>query len=515
MPQADLILKNVRILTLDPKKPVADLLAVKDGRILYVGNAGDLASFQSPGTRIIDCENRTVVPGFNDAHCHIFSFLRKLISVDLSPDSVKSIPDIKQAIKEKAENTPRGEWITGTDYNDFYLPERRHPTRWEIDEVAPYHPVVLSHRSLHACVLNSRALELAGIGNETEEPPGGVIKRDLETGQPDGLLIDMLGYIREQVMPHMTDEETERGMGLVSRHCLSLGITSLQDATVVNDYNRWQKFQRFIGNGVMQPRVYMMVGHEHLDEFIQAGLHFGSGDERLRLGGVKITPSETAQNGMFPPPEELNRMVLAIHKAGFRVAVHAIRYETIEAVVKAIELALEQLPVPDHRHRIEHCSECPDSLLERIAKTGINIATQPPFLYYSGERYLATVPKDRQPWLYRIKSMLDAGITVAGSSDSPIVDNAPLMGIHSAVNRLAETGQEVILEEKITPVQALALYTSNAARLSFEEAIKGTIEEGKLADLAILSHDPTSLPPEQIKDIKVEMTILGGKVVWG
>jgi len=186
----------------------------------------------------------------------------------------------------------------------------------------------------------------------------------------------------------------------------------------------------------------------------------------------------------------------------------------VEVAINAIEHTLGQLPRDDHRHRIEHCSECPPNLLDRIRKLGIMVVTQPPFLYYSGERYMATVPSDRQPWLYRIKSMIEAGIPVAGSSDSPIVDDNPLVGIYAAVNRLAASGQEVLTEERISVKQALEIYTRNAAYASFEEKEKGTINEGKFADLVLLSDDPTTVPSEQLKDIKVEMTIVGGKVVW-
>jgi len=513
MPAADLILKNARVITADAPQPGAGLVAISGDTITVVAGNDSLESFKGAGTRVIDCEGKTLVPGFNDAHCHIFSFLRKLQSVDLSPPKVSSIEDIKAAIRRKVENTPPGQWITGTDYNDFYLAEKRHPDRRDIDGVSPDHPVVLSHRSLHACVLNSRALSLAGVTRETEEPPGGRIDRELDSGEPSGLLIDMLGYIREKVMPPMSDTELDDAIKLASRHYLSQGITSLQDATVVNDYSRWQKFRRFKDTGLLKSRVYMMFGSEALSQFQEAGMAFGSGDSRLRLGGVKITPTETG-DALYPPQPELNRMVLDTHRAGFQLAIHAIRYETVEAAISALEYALSQMPETDHRHRIEHCSECPSRLLERLMKLGAVVVTQPPFLYYSGERYLATVPAERQKWLYRIKSLLDGGLIVAGSSDSPIVNDNPLVGIHSAVNRLAESGQVLLPEERISVPQALNMYTKNAAYASFEEDIKGSITEGKLADLVLLSDDPTTVPSERVKDIRVEMTIIGGEVVW-
>jgi predicted amidohydrolase YtcJ len=512
--EAGLVLKNGNIMTLSQDNPPVDIIGIKGDRIIFTGRTGDLDSITGPNTRVIDCEGKTVLPGFNDAHCHIFSFLRRLISVDLSETSVRTIDDIKAAIKHKAENTPEGEWISGTDYNDFYITEKRHPNRRDLDEVAPDHPVVLSHRSLHACVLNSKALSLAGITSETEEPPGGHIDRELDTGEPSGLLIDMLGFIREEVMPSISETELEKGIRLASDHYLSNGITSLQDATVVNDYSRWQRFRRFKEKQLLKSRLYFMPGVDHLHEFVDAGVSFCSGGPHLKIGHVKITPSETREKGIHPSQPELDKMVLDIHRLGYRAAIHAIRYETVEAIVHAIEYALGEIPEDGHRHRIEHCSECPPDLLDRIRKLGIVVVTQSPFLYYSGERYLATVPADRLPWLYRIKSMMEAGIPVAGSSDSPIVDDNPLTGIYAAVNRLAASGQAVLPEERVSVKKALEMYTYNAAYASFEEKEKGTISDGKLADLVLLSDDPTTVAPEQLKDITVDMTIIGGEVVW-
>ncbi len=513
MPVVDLILKKANVITVDPRQPTAELVAIKGDKILLVAGNEDLESVRGAKTKVIDCHGKTVVPGFNDAHCHVFSFLRKLLSVDLSPSSVSSISDIKAAIRQKAQNTPPGQWLAGTDYNDFYLAEKRHPTRWDIDEVAPHHPVVLSHRSLHAIVLNSPALSLAGITMETPEPPGGRIDRDLNTGEPTGLLFEMVGHIREKVMPPLSEVELTSGITLANQHYLSQGITSLQEATVVNSFSQWQKFHYFKDTDKLRSRVYIMPGIEALSQFQEAGLTFGSGNNHLRLGGVKMMLSE-ATGQLYPPQPELNQQAFNAHRAGFQLAIHAVQPSTVEAAIIALEYAYSQLPQAGRRHRIEHCSECPPSLLKRLSKLQAVVVTQPPFLYYSGERYLAMVPPDRLRWLYRIKSFLNSGLIVAGSSDSPVVPDNPLVGIYAAVTRQAESGQQLLPEECISANQALAMYTINAAYASFEESIKGSITPGKLADVVLLSDDPTNAPPEQIKDIKVEMTIIGGKVVW-
>ena len=513
MTVADLILKNAKVITMDARQPSAELVAISGEKILLVASNDEMESVAGANTRIIDCQGKTVAPGFNDAHCHIISFIRKLLSIDLSPLAVSSIADIKEAIRRQAQNTPPGRWLSGTGYNEFYLAEKRCPTRWDIDEVAPDHPVVLSHRSLHACVLNSMALSMAGITTETPEPPGGFIDRDFNTGEPNGILLEMLGYIREKVIPPLSEDELTEGIILANRHYLSYGITSLQDATVSNNYSRWQNLQRFKETGKLQSRIYMMLGAQARSEFQEAGLASGSGDSNLRLGSMKIMPNETAGQ-LQPSQPELNRLALGAHRAGFQLAFHAIEQRTVAAAISALEYVDSRSPLAGRRHRIEHCSECPPHLLERLKKLPVVIVTQPPFIYYSGERYLATVAASRLPWLCRIKSLLDGGLVVAGSSDSPVVPDNPLVGIYAAVTREAQTGQRLLPQEGISVNRAMAMYTTNAAGASFEEGVKGSIVPGKLADMVVLSDDPTRVPPEQIKDIKVEMTIIGGEVVW-
>jgi hypothetical protein len=207
-------------------------------------------------------------------------------------------------------------------------------------------------------------------------------------------------------------------------------------------------------------------------------------------------------------------MVNNIHQSGFQAILHAIEETVIEAACSAIEYALKKFPKLDHRHRIEHCSVCPPSLAKRLASLGIIVVTQPSFIYYSGERYLRTVLSNQLKCLYPIATLMRSEVTVAGSSDCPIAPTNPLMGIYAAVSRIADSGEKILPEERITPLEALKMYTENAAKASFEEKNKGTISPGKLADLVVLNGDPTKLPIDEIKDIDVEMTILDGEIVW-
>jgi predicted amidohydrolase YtcJ len=503
---ADLILKNANVITMDPDCPSAELVAIKGNKILAVGGK-ELWHLKEAKTKIIDCQGKTLVPGFNDAHCHLFSLIRGLRSLDLSPLSVSSIDKIKAIVRRKAQDLPRGSWISGSGYNEFYLAEKRHPDRRDLDEAAPDHPVILTHRSLHACVLNSLALSLAGITRETPEPAGALIERE-ESGEPSGLLFEMVGYLRDKVVPPLSDDELAEGMASASEHYLSLGITSLQEASVTNNLARWQTLKRFKDSGRLKSRVFMMFGLDALSQFREAALNFGGGDSHLRLGGVKLMLSEATRLA------ELKRQAFLAHEAGFPLAIHCVEPVTVEAAIAALEYLNNELPRLERRHRLEHCSECPPPLLERLIKLKAMVVTQPPFLYYSGERYLATIPADHLQWLYRFKSFLDGGLVVAGSSDSPVVPDNPLVGIYGAVTRRAQSGQEVSPEEAVSVGQALEMYTINGACASSEERLKGSITAGKLADMAVLSADPLRSPPGQIKDIRVELTILDGRVVW-
>jgi len=509
---ADLILYNANVLTMNCRKPRAELVAVRDGVIIHVGRNTDLDLFQGRG-KPIDCEGVTVIPGFNDAHIHVLAYASNLLSLDCSPASVKSISDIRDKLRQQAQRIPPGTWIKGSGYNEFYLVERRHPTRRDLDRAAPHHPVKLTHRSMHACVLNSLALSLAGITVETPDPPGGLIDRELETGEPSGVLYGMNSYINEKVIPPLTEDEITRGLKLAGEKLLSLGITSIQDTTVSNGYAQWQFFRRLKEKGELLLRVSMMFGYDALAGFRERGLSYGYGDSALKLGAVKITPDETG-GYLNPPQEELNEMVLQAHEAGFQVAIHAVEEGMVEAAVNSLEYCLSRCPKADHRHRLEHCSVCPPGLLRRLKAVKAIVVTQPAFIYYSGERYLKDVPEEQLRWLYRTKSFLKGGLKAAASSDCPVAPPDPLKGIYAAVTRKAENGQVLLPDKAISPRDALRLYTLAGAYASFEEHQKGSIEVGKLADMVVLSADPAGVFPDEIKDITVEKTIIGGKAVW-
>jgi len=510
--KADLILHNANVLTLDPESPRAKLVAVKGERIIWVGDNDRIRDLERRTTEKIDCQGKTLVPGFNDAHCHIFAFASSLLSVDCSPSAVSSIGDIKVKIRKRARRLPRGDWVRAAGYNEFYLAEKRHPNRNDLDGAAPHHPVMLVHRSRHACVLNSVALSLVGISKESPEPPGGLIDRDLDSGDPNGLLFEMNSYI-DKMIPSLSPEEFEKGVRLANKQYLSQGITSLQDATAHNGLGERSTLQGLRERGLLIPRLSVMMGITSLGELQDNGFPSRYGDDGVRLGALKIVLSE-ARGCLHPRPQELEEMAFQAHRYGYQLALHAVEENTVSAAARALEHALDRIPRKDHRHRIEHCSVCPPPLLKRLKDVHALVVTQPSFIYYSGERYLRTVPEGQRRWLYCIGSFLKNGLMPAAGSDSPVAPITPIYGIYAAVTRRTECGEELLSQERVSPLDALKMYTQAAAYASFDEQVKGSITVGKLADLALLSADPTRVSPEEIKEIRVEMTIVDGGIFW-
>jgi len=509
---ADLVLYNARVITLDQRRPGAGVVAVKDGAILEVGERDCLERFKGTKTRLIDCDGGTVVPGFNDAHCHPLSYAATLLQADCSPSSAKNIAEIQARVSREAEQVPEGRWVRAAQYNEVYLEENRHPNRWELDKAAPRHPVILLHCSGGMCVLNSLALQLVGITRETPEPQGGRIGRDPETGEPDGLIVGRNKLV-ENGLPPLNEEELARGARLAFREYISHGITSIQDTGWTNGLHHWRTLQRLKEQGKLPVRFSMMLGSDAMAEFRDSGLFMGSGDSRLRVGGVKIALDEST-GCPHPPQEMLDDHALRAHRAGFQLAFHVNDIYSLEAALASLELVLKQAPRSDHRHRLEHCAVCPSGLMRPLKETGAMVVTQPPFLYCFGDRFLSDVPSDRMSWIYPIRSLQKSGLKIAASSDSPVAPANPLLGMYAAVVRRTGTGQTISAWEGIAPLEALKMYTHWAAYATFEEDVKGSISPGKLADLVVLSGDPLQVEREEIKEIKVMMTVIDGKVVW-
>jgi len=510
---SDYVLFNANVITMDTSFPKAQLIAIKNGKIQSVSNNNYISKLKNSKTIVIDCKGRTIIPGIIDPHLHFFGFCERLVTLDLSPrNNIRSISDIQEKIREIARTLPPGAWIRAGGYNEFYLAEKRHPNRWDLDRATTLHPIRLTHRSGRAHVLNSLALNYINISKETADPEDGLIDRDIHTGEPTGLLFGMEKILAKGIPP-LDPDQLEKGVRLVNNELCSSGITSFHDASPRNTLNRLKMFKKWKEDGALKPRLSISLGIDGFKEYLKDSPLFRTYKNSVSVKGVKIVLHETTGK-LSPAQEELNKILREIHRSGLQAVIHAVEEGAIESVCNAVEFVLKESPKLDHRHRIEHCSVCSPLLARRLGSLGIMVVTQPNFIYYNGDRYLKTVPEQNLRHLYPISTLIKNGVTVAGSSDCPVAPLNPIIGIYSAVSRKTEAGDSVLAEEKITPYEALKMFTLNAARATFEENIKGSIKAGKVADLVVLNGDPTTLSADELKDIKVEMTIIDGEIVW-
>ncbi len=500
----DLVLTNVRVLTLDPTAPYASAVLIQDGRLAWVGDGRLLSPSATSGASHIDCGGRTLVPGFIDAHCHLLAYAASLVAVDCRPTAVSSISDIVGAIRMRAADTPPGEWIRAYGYSRFALRERRHPTRWDLDGAAPNHPVRLNHRSGHACVLNSIALRLVGISTSTDEPPGATIARDMSSGEPNGLLLEMDGFLGAR-MPRMSDVELKSAVRHMNERMLSVGITAANDATPSNSPERWRLMRGLQADGAFTPTVTMMAGVHRLDDFAAEGIPSCGGDKPT-LGHAKVMLTQSGGT-LFPSPDTLNAIVQSAHRRGFPVAVHAVE---AEAVITAADVLASNRTL-GLRDRIEHAAECPPKALDALCRSGATVVTQPRFIHDSGDRYLAELG-DNSRWLYRIGTLSAADMRMAAGSDAPVSEPHPLLGMQAAVSRRTSGGQTLNAVESVSAMRALRMHTKDAAYAVGRERDMGMVAAGMRADLTLLSANP--LQSADIASIDVHMTIVGGRIAW-
>ena len=496
---------------MDAVRPVAQEVAVADGVITAIGGQGELQDLRGNSTEVIDVKGQSVLPGFIDAHIHLRALAESMVTLDIGPSvGIRSINDIQSKIREYSQGFLPKEWIRASGFNEIYLTEKRDPHRWDLDQAAPDHPVKLTHRSGYAHVLNSCALREIGISRETPDPEGGIIERDLETGEPTGQFYGC-GDFLSTLIPELDQNQLLSGFEQINRQLLDFGITSVQDASYRNNRNRWRFFEMIKKENRLQSRLTMMLGTGGFEENLLAPYLSSIEPEQLDIRGVKIVLDESSGR-LIPDQSTLDELVNTIHQAGGQVSIHAIEENAIESACDAIEFAIHQNPAPDHRHRIEHCSICPPQLVQRIAELGIVVVTNPAFLYYSGDRYLKTVSAEQLPYLYPIKSLIISSIQTASGSDAPIAGINPLHGVYAAVTRKADNGRLVNEGEKIEVLDALGMATIWAAYAKFDENIKGSLTPGKLADMVVLDGNPLEVGVDEIKDITVEMTMIGGIV---
>ena len=512
----DLLFTNARILRFRGAGGIAEsgFLGVRNGRISVIGPQADTPRRTGSDTRVIDCQGMTLAPGFIDAHCHLLALGRGLQSVDCRPSAVGSISDMQDAIRARAASAPGDEWIRGRGYQEFHLAENRHPTRWDLDAITPDRPVRLDHQSGHAMVLNSRALELVGIGADTPDPPDGIIERN-ESGEPTGLLLEMAAHVR-LYMPKASPSGAIKALADSSALLLSKGVTSVHDTNPDNGPERWELFRRAVMSDGPMPRLTMMTGIPCRDDVeAQAAQEALNGGlrHRLSIGACKVMAALTT-GSLQPPIEELRSLVFQAHGEGRQTAFHAIESEVIEAVAKALIDAQEKAPHQRLRHRIEHCAEAPPHIIDLVRKSGAVVVTNPGFIYENGGRYIETIPANLTPHLYPAGRLRSSGVRVAAGSDAPVTEPNPLISLYSSVARKTREGEVLGGDQRVGAWEALKMHTLAGAYASFAENETASIAVGKLADLVLLDKDPTGVEPEEIKDIRVLKTIVGGQTVW-
>jgi len=494
---------------MDPARPRARCLAVAGGVIVAVGGSELERTYRGRCNEVLDAEGCLVLPGFIDAHLHLFALAASLVGVDCRPGAVDSMAQMQRALAERARVTPPGDWVVGSGYDEFWLAEQRHPGRGDLDVASKEHPLQVRHRSGHASVLNSCALARLGLDEESPDPEGGLLEREAETGRLTGVVYDLDQWISRRSGPRRTQDEQERGFALAWQELLSQGITSIHEATPTNGLARWEELGRWAASGRLPVRVLLMVGLDALSDFAAGGLAWGSGDARLRVGPAKIPLLET--RGRLSPSEvALSGILAEARSLGFPVAVHAIEPEPIRAAAQAM---VAVPPPAGSRHRIEHCSRCPPPVLRAVAASGAAVVTQPGFLAESGVRYRAELDEVALRWLYPIRALRRRGVLVAGSSDAPVSRPNPLQGIAAAVDRGAGWGAVVGAQEAVGLRAALSLFTTAAAEVGGVAALVGSLSPGKRADFVVLGEWPGA-NAEQWRRLRPRLTAADGAVVW-
>ncbi len=533
---ADLVLFNGRIVTVDDAFSIRQAIAVKDGKIIAVG--GNELRNRYSAARTIDLRGRTVIPGFHDTHIHLGGHSRRYIDLN----DTTSLAQLKQQVSAKAKELGPGEWITGGGWDEYHFTEQRKPLRNDLDAAAPNNPVVLTRAGGHSSVGNSKALEMADINGKTPDPPRGLIEKDA-SGAPNGVIRER-NDLYTRLVPRDKPADVRESLLDNVRDQLRLGITSVIEAgasvdpDVTGSYAEWELLYR--NHGTDLPRASIQIGYpspagqakagaEKLKEF---GKKTGDGNDRLRVGSIGEMAADGGFTGptawslvdykgqpgfrgrAFFTPEEIHANIEEGHKLGWQFGIHAIGDAAIAMTVHALDKVLQAYPRNDHRHYLCHFTVLPPArTMEIMAKDKIAIAQQPNFTYNLEGRYMETLEGNRLATNNAIVTPVKKyGLFMAfGSDNLPI---GPMVGLYAAVTRKGESGKVYGAGEAVSIREAITMYTRNGAFLTREEKIKGSLEVGKLADMMVLPEDLLSVAPEKILNMKVDMTIVGGKVLY-
>jgi predicted amidohydrolase YtcJ len=518
---------NARIWTGNPQRPWAEAIAVRGDRIAAVGSSAEIQKMTGASARVVDAHGQMLVPGFNDSHVHIISAGRGLSSVKLRDASTPA--EFIARIKAYAKTIPKGAWITDGDW-DHTLWGGELPTRQWIDSVTPDNPVWVARLDGHMSLANSLALAAAHVTRATKEVDGGVIERDAK-GEPTGLLKDNAQGLVDDSMPDPPEAVADRAFDAAMHFLAERGVTSAQNMGTWYDL---AIFERAHKAGRMITRMYAVVPLATWEQLRDTVAARGHGDEWVRIGGLKgfvdgslgshtaamLQPFSDAPRDsglLVTSPESLYARTSGADKAGLNVMVHAIGDRAIRIQLDNYERVEREDGPKDRRFRIEHAQHIAPSDMPRFAKLGVIASMQPYHEMDDGRWAEPIIGHERSKTTYAFKSILESGARLAFGSDWSVAPPTPIEGIYGAVTRETLDGKHPggwIPEQKISVEDALRAYTSGAAYASFEEKIKGTLERDKLADFVLIDKDLTAIPPEEIRNAHIMMTVVGGRVVY-
>jgi hypothetical protein len=531
------IYANARILTVDPGRPSADAVAVRDGRIVAVGDEAEVRPQVGSDATSVDLGGRTMVPGFIDAHNHMACTAETFFAVDASPRSVSSIAELVTAVAEAAERTPPGAWVRGFGMDWTRLADGRRPTRWDLDEAGDTHPVVILHVSGHYALVNSRALADSGLGEAAADPAGGSLERDA-SGRLTGLLLDSATNLVLQtsvdicghgpnIHTAVETDELARMIGEASRRYLAAGLTTICDPQVTS--REMKAYQLARTQGDLSIRTVMLPLSHQLDEYLAIGLVGPIGDDHLRVGAMKfytdgaitggtaVFTEPMGSRGQYPgslyhEPAELADLLRRAAGAGWQLAIHTMGDRAMGIMLDGVEAAMARAPDRDMRHRIEHSTWPTAEQLARIARLGMVPVTQPGSIAELGDIWHDHLG-ERVHHAMPLRDQLELGIRPAISSDAFVQSYRPLDTIAAALHRVTPSGFQVGPDQELTVEEALAAHTINAARALHLEDRIGSIEVGKLADFAVLDGDLLGASAEEIRSLPIWMTVVGGEVL--
>lgn len=531
MSYADRIFYNGSVITFDPEDRIESAVAVKDGRILFVGQADEALKLAGPDTRLDDLQGRTLLPGFYEAHGHFPSsglLEARVVPLWSKPrGTVGSIGELLSVLSASAQAKADGEWILGFGYDPSKLAEQRHPTRQELDRVSTAHPIWITHNSGHMGVANSRALEIAGIDSQTPEPETGIIERDAQ-GEPTGLIQENAALI-ERWIPEGSEQEKLEAIRLANNSYIARGITTAVIALQSDNELLFQAADSgTLKLSLVSVPLYRPGTSPAEAEFVRGSFR-SQGAKLFQDGSIQgytgwlsqpyHRPADEADPlfSGFPTQsrEALAQAVREVHRAGVQLVVHANGDAAIDDVLDAIEAAQEEFPRSDARHRIEHAQTVREDQLDRIRRLGVTPSFFNDHVYYFGDQHRDVyLGEERASRISPLKSALDRGIRFSLHNDTPVTPADPLHLVWVAVNRITASGQLLGPEFRISPYEALRAVTVDAAWQAFDEQEKGSIEPGKRADFVILSDNPLEVAPVDIKDIGIVETIINGASVY-